>query len=312
MSPSFQPASTLSPAHAFASHLRPPAICTWAAPVPRCSTGCSPAITAARWSCALKTPISSARRRRWSKAFCRACAGSASTGTKAPTIRPSAWKCIARARPSCWPPDMPTTVSAARQELEQRRAAATAEGRPPRYEGTCRKISREEGARRRAAGEAAAVRFAMPESGSDRLRRRRLRPCGVCQHRTGRLCAAALRRRAHLSPERGHRRRGHAHQPHHPRRRSYFEYAKTSFALPGAGRALAGVRPRAADPRTGQDAPEQAPRRHQRDRLSRRRHRARSVPQFSGAAGMDPARIRSGRRFHGNPGRPATDRAAST
>ena len=53
-----------------------------------------------------------------------------------------------------------------REELEQRRAAATAEGRPPRYEGICRKISREEGARRRAAGEAAAVRFAVPDSGS--------------------------------------------------------------------------------------------------------------------------------------------------
>jgi glutamyl-tRNA synthetase len=51
-------------------------------------------------------------------------------------------------------------------ELEQRRAAAAAEGRPPRYEGTCRKISREEGARRRAAGESAAVRFAVPESGT--------------------------------------------------------------------------------------------------------------------------------------------------
>ncbi len=53
-----------------------------------------------------------------------------------------------------------------KEELEQRRTAATAEGRPPRYEGVCRKISREEGARRRAAGEAAAVRFAVPESGS--------------------------------------------------------------------------------------------------------------------------------------------------
>src|SRR5580704_13415664 len=51
-------------------------------------------------------------------------------------------------------------------ELEQRRAAATAEGRPPRYEGACRRISREEGARRRAAGEAAAVRFTVPDSGS--------------------------------------------------------------------------------------------------------------------------------------------------
>src|SRR6202171_5425409 len=51
-------------------------------------------------------------------------------------------------------------------ELEQRRAAAAAEGRPPRYEGTCRKISREEGARRRAAGESSAVRFAVPQAGS--------------------------------------------------------------------------------------------------------------------------------------------------
>ncbi len=52
-----------------------------------------------------------------------------------------------------------------KRELEERRAAATAEGRPPRYEGTCRKISREEGATRRATGEAAAVRFAIPDSG---------------------------------------------------------------------------------------------------------------------------------------------------
>jgi glutamyl-tRNA synthetase len=53
-----------------------------------------------------------------------------------------------------------------KEELEQRRATAAAEGRPPRYEGVCRTISREEGARRRAAGEPAAVRFAVPQSGS--------------------------------------------------------------------------------------------------------------------------------------------------
>src|SRR6266851_2520179 len=51
-------------------------------------------------------------------------------------------------------------------DLEQRRATAAAEGRPPRYEGICRKIPREEGARRRAAGESAAVRFAVAETGS--------------------------------------------------------------------------------------------------------------------------------------------------
>lgn len=53
-----------------------------------------------------------------------------------------------------------------KQELERRRAAAAAEGRPPKYEGTCRKLSPEEAGKRRAAGEAAAVRFAVPVSGS--------------------------------------------------------------------------------------------------------------------------------------------------
>jgi glutamyl-tRNA synthetase len=53
-----------------------------------------------------------------------------------------------------------------KEELERRRSAATAEGRPPKYEGTCRKIPREEAARRKSAGEPAAVRFLVPESGS--------------------------------------------------------------------------------------------------------------------------------------------------
>ena len=50
--------------------------------------------------------------------------------------------------------------------LEQRRAAAQAEGRAPMYERTCRKISPAETLRRRQAGEACAVRFAVPEGGA--------------------------------------------------------------------------------------------------------------------------------------------------
>ncbi len=53
-----------------------------------------------------------------------------------------------------------------KEELEQRRAAATAAGRPPRYEGTCRRLSAQESARRRAAGEPSGLRFAVPEGGS--------------------------------------------------------------------------------------------------------------------------------------------------
>jgi glutamyl-tRNA synthetase len=53
-----------------------------------------------------------------------------------------------------------------KEELEQRRAAAQAEGRPPRYEGTCRRLSREEAGKRHREGAAAAVRFAVPLTGS--------------------------------------------------------------------------------------------------------------------------------------------------
>ncbi len=53
-----------------------------------------------------------------------------------------------------------------KEELEARRAKAGAEGRPPRYEGTCRRIDRAEALRRKNSGEAAAVRFAVPEAGS--------------------------------------------------------------------------------------------------------------------------------------------------
>jgi glutamyl-tRNA synthetase len=54
----------------------------------------------------------------------------------------------------------------AKDELERRRNLANAEGRPPKYEGTCRKIPLEEAAERRAKGEAAVLRFAVPEAGA--------------------------------------------------------------------------------------------------------------------------------------------------
>ena len=53
-----------------------------------------------------------------------------------------------------------------KDELERRRAKAAEEGRPPKYEGTCRKINAAEALRRKSSGEAAAVRFAIPEGGT--------------------------------------------------------------------------------------------------------------------------------------------------
>jgi len=54
----------------------------------------------------------------------------------------------------------------AKEELEQRRAEATAAGRPPMYDRRCQKIDRTVTAQRKAAGEACVVRFAVPEGDS--------------------------------------------------------------------------------------------------------------------------------------------------
>jgi glutamyl-tRNA synthetase len=51
------------------------------------------------------------------------------------------------------------------EELERRREEAHAAGRPPGYDGRCRGIPPEEAERRRAGGEGASIRFAMPRPG---------------------------------------------------------------------------------------------------------------------------------------------------
>jgi glutamyl-tRNA synthetase len=53
-----------------------------------------------------------------------------------------------------------------KEELEQRRAQAQAKGGDPQYDRKCRRIPPEQAKVRRDAGEAAAIRFAVPESGS--------------------------------------------------------------------------------------------------------------------------------------------------
>ncbi len=53
-----------------------------------------------------------------------------------------------------------------KEELEQRRAEAVAAGRPPMYDRRCRKIEPAVAAGRKTAGEACAVRFAVPEGGA--------------------------------------------------------------------------------------------------------------------------------------------------
>jgi glutamyl-tRNA synthetase len=52
-----------------------------------------------------------------------------------------------------------------KEMLEQRRAAAQTEGRAPKYEGTCRCVRAEDALKRKSSGEAAALRFRVPEGG---------------------------------------------------------------------------------------------------------------------------------------------------
>jgi glutamyl-tRNA synthetase len=52
-----------------------------------------------------------------------------------------------------------------KEELEQRRAEAVAAGRPPMYDRRCRLIARGDAEQRAKAGEACALRFAVPEGG---------------------------------------------------------------------------------------------------------------------------------------------------
>ena len=53
-----------------------------------------------------------------------------------------------------------------KSELEQRRAAAVAAGRPPMYDRRCRSIDPALASQRKAAGKAAAIRFAVPDAGA--------------------------------------------------------------------------------------------------------------------------------------------------
>ena len=56
-----------------------------------------------------------------------------------------------------------------KDELEKRRAAATAGGQPPRYDGRCRKLLPAEVTAHQAAGESYAIRFAVPQGGSTKF-----------------------------------------------------------------------------------------------------------------------------------------------
>ena len=89
--------------------------------------------------------------RKWSKAFSKACAGSASIGTKAHTTRPSAWNCIAETAAKLVASGHAYYCFCTKEELEQRRGPSRRRGASAALRRTCRRISPEEAAERRAA-----------------------------------------------------------------------------------------------------------------------------------------------------------------
>ena len=88
------------------------------------------------------------------------------------------------------------------------------------------------------------------------------------------------------------RRPSHADQPRAARRRPRQQHALPAADLRRAGLETAQVRAHADDPRPGPQAPQQAPRRHQRRGVPRPGHPARRDDQLPGAAGLVARRLR--------------------
>ncbi len=149
------------------------------------------------------------------------------------------------------------------EELDAQRDEAQKRGVAFRYPRTCLQPRAGRGRARR--GRRQALRRPLPDAGREHhLHRPRARRHGLPARRARRLHPAALRRQRHLPHVRGGRRHRHGDHPRHPRRGPPVEHAQAHPALPGPGRHRADLRPPAADPRAGQEAPLQALRRHLR------------------------------------------------
>ena len=151
------------------------------------------------------------------------------------------------------------------------------------YDRTCRGLSTDEIARREAAGQPRAVRFLVPDGATtfDDLVHG---PIDVRPRQHRGLRHPPVGRLSDLPPLGRRRRRRDEDHARRARRRPHLEHAEAGAALPGDGRAAAGVRARAADSRAGQEAAEQAPRRDVGRRVRDAGLPARSDGEFSRAA----------------------------
>ena len=179
------------------------------------------------------------------------------------------------------------------EQLEMDRHAALRQGRPPKYVGRCRHISRDEARARVDRGEPAAIRFRVPDDETivfnDVVR-------GEVSFNTeviGDPVSAAIGRHTCVQLCRRHRRRADGDYPRGPRRGSHLEHTTAAAALRGLRLAGAGVCPCVAGARARPWRAVEAPRRHVGCRVSRARISSGSARELSRAARM-VARRRSG------------------
>jgi hypothetical protein len=160
-----------------------------------------------------------------------------------------------------------------KEELEQRRAEATAAGRPPMYDRRCRKLTADEVAAKRASGLTAAIRFAVPEGGSTSFNDAVF---GRIEFANSEIEDFVLLRSDGIPT-------------YHSRRRSHLEYSEAGVAISRAWRAAARFCACPADPWGRQDAAVKTTWGDERDLLQRDGYCAGGLSEFSGTAGMDPA-----------------------
>ena len=156
-------------------------------------------------------------------------------------------------------------------ELDLSRKAQLAAGRPPRYAGTCRELSRRGARAQERAGHLADHAIPRAHGPARRVRRHGARRAELRHRRHRRFHPAARRRQRGVLLQQCHRRCGDGHHARAARRRPPDQHAAPVAGARGAGAARAHLRPPVAAGGRRRLAAVQAPRRHQRARVPRAR-----------------------------------------
>ncbi len=150
----------------------PRATSTWEMPGRRFSTGCLRGITAAPLSCALKTRTPSAPRQEYERQLIEDLRWFGLDWDEGPDKGGAVWPLPPVGAQGDLCPAYPELIEQGHayfcfctaEQLEPERQEELKAGRQPRYSGRCRKLPREEAARKVAAGEPAAMRLKIMES----------------------------------------------------------------------------------------------------------------------------------------------------